>query len=132
MLIDVDHFKRINDTAGHPQGDRVLVLVSAFLCEAVGDQGRVSRIGGEEFAVLCPRLEAGSGMRLAETLCTGVAGLPLPAQAGPRSVTVSIGLAVFDPRRHRDLDGWMRAADAALYAAKSSGRDRVVAAATTD
>lgn len=129
MLIDFDHFKRINDGAGHPQGDRVLVLVSAFLRETVGTQGQVSRIGGEEFAVLCPALGADAGMRLAESLRAGVAALPLPAEAGPGHITVSIGVALFDGQRHRDLDGWMRAADAALYAAKSFGRDRVVASA---
>lgn len=128
MLIDVDHFKRINDSAGHPQGDRVLVQVSAFLCEAVGERGCVSRIGGEEFAVLCPGLGDDAGMQLAETLRAGVASLPLPA--GPGHITVSIGVAAFDAPRHRDLAGWMSAADAALYSAKSSGRDRVEAAAT--
>jgi len=132
MLIDVDHFKRINDSAGHPQGDRVLVQVSAMLCDAVGDGGRVSRIGGEEFAVLCPGLGADAGMRLAEALRAGVAALPMPSQAGPGHVTVSIGVAAFDARRHRDVDGWMRAADVALYSAKSLGRDRVVAAAAVD
>ncbi|MCP1373893.1 GGDEF domain-containing protein [Dyella lutea] len=132
MLIDVDHFKRINDSAGHPQGDRVLVQVSTLLCEAVGTHGRVSRIGGEEFAVLCPTLGAEAGMRLAETLRAGVAGLPLSSKVGPERVTVSIGVAVFDALRHLDLDGWMRAADAALYAAKSSGRDQAVAAARMD
>ena len=127
MLIDFDHFKRINDGAGHPQGDRVLVEVSAFLRETVGPQGQVSRIGGEEFAVLCPTLGADAGMRLAESLRAGVAALPLPAEAGAGHITVSIGVALFDAARHRDLDGWMRAADAALYSAKSFGRDRVVA-----
>lgn len=130
MLIDVDHFKRINDSAGHPQGDRVLVQVSAFLCEAIGEQGRVSRIGGEEFAVLCPGLGDDAGMQLAETLRAGVASLPLSPQAVPGRITVSIGVAAFDASRHRDLAGWMSAADAALYSAKSSGRDRVEAAAT--
>lgn len=130
MLIDVDHFKRINDSAGHPQGDRVLVQVSAFLCEAIGERGRVSRIGGEEFAVLCPGLGDDAGMQLAETLRAGVASLPLSPQAVPGRITVSIGVAAFDASRHRDLAGWMSAADAALYSAKSSGRDRVKAAAT--
>lgn len=129
MLIDFDHFKRINDSAGHPQGDRVLAVVVDYMSETVGKFGHLARIGGEEFAVLCPRFGAESGLRLAEVLRAGVAALPLPADVQVEHVTVSIGLALLDGVRCSDLDGWMRAADAALYAAKSYGRDRVVASA---
>ncbi|WP_177229203.1 GGDEF domain-containing protein [Dyella sp. OK004] len=129
MLIDFDHFKRINDSAGHPQGDRVLAVVVDYMRETVGKFGHLARIGGEEFAVLCPRFGAEAGLRLAEVLRAGVAALPLPPDVPVEHVTVSIGLALLDGVRCGDLDGWMRAADAALYAAKSYGRDRVVASA---
>lgn len=127
MLIDFDHFKRINDSAGHPQGDRVLSMVTEYLSGVIADVGHIARIGGEEFAVLCPKLGAEAGLRLAETLRAGVAALSLPAAVPLEHITVSIGMALFDGHRCHDLDSWMRAADAALYSAKSFGRDRVVA-----
>lgn len=127
MLIDFDHFKRVNDSAGHPQGDRVLSMVTEYLSGAIADVGHIARIGGEEFAVLCPKLGAEAGLRLAETLRAGVATLPLPAAVPLDHITVSIGVALFDGERCHDLGSWMRAADAALYSAKSFGRDRVVA-----
>jgi diguanylate cyclase (GGDEF)-like protein len=127
MLIDFDHFKHINDSAGHPQGDRVLAMVAEYLSAAVAQVGHVARIGGEEFAVLCPRLNASTALRLAETLRAGVAALPMPADVPVANITVSIGVALFDGERCFDLGSWMRAADAALYSAKSYGRDRVVA-----
>ncbi|WP_140649416.1 GGDEF domain-containing protein [Rhodanobacter glycinis] len=126
MLIDFDHFKQVNDSAGHPQGDRVLSLVTGYLNRAVAATGHVARIGGEEFAVLCPRLGAEAGLRLAETLRAGVAALPLPATVLLDHITVSIGVALFDGSQCHDLSSWMKAADAALYSAKSFGRNRVV------
>ncbi len=127
MLIDFDHFKRINDTVGHQQGDRVLVIVTDYLRHAVGTAGHIARIGGEEFIVLCPQFGAEDGMRLAETLRAGVAALTLPAELQVTHITVSIGVALFDGERCHDVSSWMRAADTALYSAKSYGRDRVVA-----
>jgi len=127
MLIDFDHFKRVNDSAGHAQGDRVLSMVTEYLSGAIADIGHIARIGGEEFAVLCPRLGAEAGLRLAETLRAGVAALSLPAAVPLDHITISIGVALFDGERCHDLGSWMRAADAALYSAKSFGRNRVVA-----
>ena len=129
MLIDVDHFKRINDGAGHPQGDQVLRIITDGLRRAVGDAGHVARIGGEEFAVLCPGCGAVAGMRLAETLRAEVASLLLPPEVRVGKVTISIGVAVFDGIRCHDQSSWMRAADMAMYEAKSHGRNRVVASA---
>ena len=129
MLIDFDHFKRINDSVGHQQGDRVLVIVTDYLRHAVGSAGHIARIGGEEFIVLCPKYGAEDGMRLAESLRAGVAAIALPAELGVAQITVSIGVALFDGERCHDVSSWMRAADTALYSAKSYGRDRVVASA---
>jgi diguanylate cyclase (GGDEF)-like protein len=128
MLIDFDHFKRVNDSAGHPVGDRVLAMVAECLERGARGAGHAARVGGEEFAVLCPHLGAEAGVRLAETLRSAVAALPMPAAVATRSMTISVGVAVFDGRCCRDLSGWMRAADSALYSAKSYGRNRVVAA----
>ncbi|MEO7065464.1 MAG: GGDEF domain-containing protein [Rhodanobacter sp.] len=129
MLIDVDHFKRINDAAGHSQGDYVLRTISDGLRRVAGTTGHVARIGGEEFMVLCPRCGAMTGMQLAESLRAAVAALVLPAEVGTSKVTISIGVAVFDGTRCHDLSSWMRAADTAMYEAKSHGRNRVVASA---
>ncbi|MEW9625436.1 diguanylate cyclase [Rhodanobacter geophilus] len=126
LLIDIDHFKSINDSIGHPQGDRVLRLLTDYLRIAVGSCF-VARIGGEEFAVLCPQAGLAAGLRLAEILRAGVAALMLPKDLQVARLTISIGVAQFDGVRCHDLSSWMRAADLALYAAKSGGRDQVVA-----
>lgn len=128
MLIDFDHFKRVNDSAGHPVGDRVLAMVAECIANGVQPPSLAARVGGEEFAVLCPRLGAEAGVRLAENLRATVAALPMPAAVADRQMTISIGVAVFDGRCCHDLSGWMRAADNALYSAKAYGRNRVVAA----
>ncbi|WP_329741345.1 GGDEF domain-containing protein [Dyella sp. A6] len=127
LLIDVDHFKRVNDQAGHAQGDLVLTIVTSCLCRVSGAAGHVARIGGEEFVVLCPDMGAEAGMRLAETLRAEMAAMPLPADAKVSRITISIGVAVFDGVRCHDISSWMRSADQALYEAKAHGRNRVVA-----
>ena len=127
LIIDIDHFKHINDSAGHLQGDRVLRLLTDYLGGAVDPPGFVARIGGEEFAVLCPRIGLQAGVRLAEALREGVAKLRLPDDLPVERLTISVGVAPFDGVRCHDLSSWMRAADIALYAAKSGGRDQVQA-----
>ena len=131
LLIDIDHFKRINDSIGHPQGDRVLRMLGEYLGGAVGAPACVARIGGEEFAVLCPRAGLAAGMRLAEQLRAGTAALVMPDDLPLEQLTISIGVAAFDGVRCHDLSSWMRAADLALYAAKSGGRDQVAASGPT-
>ena len=127
LLIDIDHFKSINDSIGHPQGDRVLRLLTDYLRGAVGEASFVARIGGEEFAVLCPHAGLTAGMRLAESLRAGAAAMVLPKDLPVGKLTISIGVAQFDGVRCHDLSSWMRAAGLALYSAKSGGRDQVVA-----
>jgi diguanylate cyclase (GGDEF)-like protein len=129
LLIDIDHFKRINDSVGHPQGDLVLLAVSGYLSGHVDTSCHLARIGGEEFAVLCPGYGIDVAMRLAETLREGVAALPLIEGLKDLRVTISIGVAMLDGTHCHDLSSWMRAADSALYAAKACGRDRVVQSA---
>jgi diguanylate cyclase (GGDEF)-like protein len=129
LLIDIDHFKSINDSVGHPQGDLVLLEVSSYLAATVDPACHLARIGGEEFAVLCPAYGVDAAMRLAESLREGVAALLLSGELKHLRVTISIGVALFDGVRCHDLSTWMRAADGALYSAKSGGRDRVMASA---
>jgi diguanylate cyclase (GGDEF)-like protein len=134
LLLDIDHFKRINDRHGHAVGDAVLVEVARRLNQAVRGDDLIVRWGGEEFLVASLRLPAERVHQLAERLRLAVASLPIESPAGPLMVTVSIGHAHF-PLRGEPALGWERAidrVDAALYAAKAAGRNRACAARPTD
>jgi diguanylate cyclase (GGDEF)-like protein len=119
LMVDVDHFKAINDLHGHDGGDRVLQRVAQALQRGLRDGDIVARWGGEEFCVLLPRITPVDARALAERLAQQIA-----AEGDPR-VTVSIGLAVADVAGD-SADGVIRRADDALYAAKRAGRNRVV------
>lgn len=122
-LIDVDHFKRLNDRWGHPAGDAALRRVADLLRRAVGRRGLVARIGGEEFAVLLPRVGLNDAAALADRIRSAIAADQWTVDDHPMGVTVSIGLAAFE----QDEDGprTLRRADQALYAAKHGGRNAV-------
>lgn len=126
LLVDFDHFKRVNDSAGHAVGDRVLEQVARCLTEQAQGRGHVARIGGEEFAVLALDCDHDRGLQLGERLRLAIAALAPPAELAQRQMTVSIGAAVCDQQDCRDLGDWMQTADQALYAAKAAGRNRVV------
>ncbi|XVQ09260.1 GGDEF domain-containing protein [Spirillospora sp. CA-255316] len=124
LLIDIDHFKRVNDTHGHLVGDQVLVGVATTLCGQLRDYDVVGRFGGEEFVVLLPGADTVEACRVAERLRGRVRRLAVPAEEGTVGVTISVGVALF--RMHgQDLIELLAAADLALYRAKQSGRDRV-------
>jgi diguanylate cyclase (GGDEF)-like protein len=125
LLGDIDHFKAVNDTHGHQAGDDVLRTLGERLREELRAFDLLYRIGGEEFVVLAPGASLAEGRGLAERLRGAVAG---EAVAG-LPVTMSWGVAVSDPERPFEWEPLYRAADAALYEAKSSGRDRVCSAA---
>ena len=129
MMVDLDHFKRINDTGGHPFGDLVLGAVVDCMRHVVGGDGSLARLGGEEFAVMCPRIGGEAALHLAERLRTEVAALRFPQEQQTVGITISIGLAMFDDQRNHNTDSWLRNADDALYLAKEHGRNRVVASA---
>ena len=127
LLVDVDHFKRVNDSHGHLIGDDVLRALATELRQQVRESDVVGRFGGEEFTVLLPRTDADGACRIAERLRSS-AGL-LSVAADPRtqasiSVTVSIGVAVLG-QHGRDLFELLAAADLALYRAKDDGRNLV-------
>ena len=126
LSIDADHFKGFNDRYGHPAGDRALKQVAAVLCgRAAQAGGSAFRVGGEEFALLV-RCEPGEAAMLAESVRAGVAALGLPHADHPRGIlTLSVGMAHGALAPAASLQGWIDAADAALYAAKRQGRDRV-------
>lgn len=128
LLFDFDHFKRINDRCGHPFGDLVLNVSLQRLHDSVGEQGHLARLGGEEFIVLCPHIGGAMALRLAEKLRGAVAAAEFPDAPEDLEVTISIGIALFDGNRCHDVGSWLRAADDAMYAAKTRGRDQVVVA----
>jgi eukaryotic-like serine/threonine-protein kinase len=130
IMVDIDHFKRINDSYGHPVGDEVIRVVAARLREATRGSDVLGRYGGEEFAVVTP--ETGeSAVRLAERLREVVCRDPVPTEAGPLAVTISVGIAHVD-RGGEHLRQLLARADAALYEAKERGRNRVAAARASE
>jgi len=126
-LLDVDHFKRINDTHGHAVGDAVLSGIGGRLRETLRPLDLAVRLGGEEFAVIWAQPEAGGEVRLGERLREVVGSQPFATAAGPLAVTVSVGIARAQGPDEAPEALFSRA-DAALYAAKGAGRDRVVQA----
>ena len=129
-VVDVDHFKRVNDEEGHPAGDAVLQAVAERLSSAVRPGQVLGRWGGEEFLALSPALSDDAALRFGERLRTLVGWEPVALDGGRRRrVTVSVGLAAGVPAEGEDL---VAQADAALYRAKRDGRDRVVRASDPD
>jgi diguanylate cyclase (GGDEF)-like protein len=128
VIIDIDHFKSFNDFYGHPAGDACLQAVARCLAEQVRGTGDVvARVGGEEFAILLPDLTVDTAGDIAERVRQAVAALELPhLGCGPgRTVTVSCGACSLVPEPGTTPKDLFAAADAALYAAKQAGRNRV-------
>jgi diguanylate cyclase (GGDEF)-like protein len=126
-LVDLDHFKRINDTLGHAAGDRVLTTAAGRLLSHVRPYDTVFRYGGEEFLLCLPNADLATATVICDRLRAIVAEAPVEIEgAGTVPVTASIGVAAFRPGPVKEA---IEAADRALYAAKRGGRDRVVAAA---
>jgi len=131
VLLDVDHFKRVNDTHGHPFGDRVLQLVGEAMHRALRTVDAPCRYGGEEFAVVLTQTDLAGAMIVAERLRAAVAGLGLAHRGTPVPVTASCGVAageLVSPTSRCSSALLVEMADEALYAAKQAGRDRVSAA----
>jgi diguanylate cyclase (GGDEF)-like protein len=137
-LLDLDHFKKVNDTHGHLVGDKALRAVSGVLREQMRSYDLAGRFGGEEFAVLLPQTREAQALTIAERLRTAIAALSVPVSeddlAGVRvQVTVSIGVAALnrDGTGACDLTALLAAADAALYRAKQAGRNRICLASAS-
>jgi two-component system cell cycle response regulator len=126
LLIDIDHFKNVNDTYGHLAGDDVLVEVSGMLHRVVRAVDMVSRYGGEEFVIVLPETAASGAEAFAERLRELIEGHAFaPLRGGPIRVTTSIGVANFPGFGVESVDDLLAAADQALYRAKADGRNRV-------
>ena len=124
IMLDVDHFKRINDTFGHASGDACLRAIASILRNAIRAEDTAYRIGGEEFLVICPMLGTGAAAKLAERLRQAIGSHTIMAEGRRIDLTVSLGVAGFESEMECG-DDILRAADEALYEAKNSGRDAV-------
>lgn len=129
LLLDLDHFKRVNDAYGHAVGDSLLRALAELLSGLVREEDIVCRYGGEEFAVLFPNTTGADVAHRAEDLRSAIANLPLQfLRSTYMELSASVGIAVY-PLHGSTADLLLRAADAALYQAKEQGRNRVVVAA---
>ncbi|WP_150621551.1 GGDEF domain-containing protein [Pandoraea horticolens] len=123
LMLDIDHFKRVNDTWGHAIGDRVIVELTLVLRATLRKGTVIGRLGGEEFAVLLPEADAQRAMQASERLLTAIGSASVPGPNGPVRISASIGissLAVDDA----DFGTLLQRTDRALYAAKQAGRNR--------
>jgi len=123
LMLDLDHFKQVNDTLGHQFGDVVLRDFAHRVLSCVREMDTVARYGGEEFAVVLPETDVAGGCRVAERVIKAVRDEPFHDGELTQAVTVSIGVASF-PGHGRSATEVLHAADEALYAAKHEGRDR--------
>ncbi len=130
LVVDVDHFKSVNDRFGHAAGDHVLTAVAATLAGAVREGDTAARLGGEEFVLVLPGAGRAQAVERAEQVRRTVAAARHPVHGGEVVVTVSIGIAVC-PADGATAAALLEAADRALYTAKATGRDRVVVAGAT-
>lgn len=127
LMIDIDHFKPINDKHGHTMGDEVISAVGQAIRHCVRACDSAGRYGGDEFGVVCINADEADALAIAERIRACIAQLRLPGLP-LMQLTASIGMAALQAE-HASLHDWFNAADAALYRAKSDGRDRVVSEA---
>ncbi|WP_285418795.1 diguanylate cyclase [Pseudomonas sp. efr-133-TYG-5] len=122
-MLDLDHFKRINDNYGHLAGDKVLKIIATVLRKRLRSHDFIARFGGEEFVLLLPATPPAVGAKLLETLRAAIEACPFHFKGERVTITLSMGLASFRPGEHSDLV--LKRADQALYRAKNAGRNRV-------
>jgi len=124
-LIDIDHFKRVNDRFGHPQGDQVLVSLASVIQGELRRYDIIACYGGEEFIVLLPETAPDEGIAVVERLRIAVENITFPAPLEQLRVTVSLGVSVYPEERIASVYDLIHEADIALYRAKAAGRNRV-------
>jgi diguanylate cyclase (GGDEF)-like protein len=128
VLTDVDHFKSVNDTYGHPVGDQVLKGVAKILQETARDTDVVARYGGEEFALVMPETDAAGAKVIAERIRERVMATTFQTELGPLKITLSLGIATF-PDSGTEKHVLIEKADQCLYFAKHHGRNKSVTVA---
>jgi diguanylate cyclase (GGDEF)-like protein len=127
LMIDIDHFKNVNDVHGHPTGDRMLVAVARLLRDHLRKVDAVGRMGGEEFAVLLANADQAEGMLVAEALRRRLEGLRIQNDKNQSvGCTVSMGVSRWEPTEQDSFNAALARADTALYHAKTQGRNQVV------
>jgi len=129
LLLDLDHFKKLNDTFGHPAGDAALRCAAQVLDRHLRKGDQSARYGGEEFVVVLPGADEAGALKLAERVRQAIENERLIFEGARLAVTASVGAAVW-PRDGADATALLTAADRALYAAKEAGRNRTVAASS--
>jgi diguanylate cyclase len=122
-MLDLDHFKRINDNYGHLAGDKVLKIIASVLRKRLRGTDFIARFGGEEFVLLMPATVPAVGAKLLENLRASIEACPFHFKGEPVTITLSMGLTAFRPGEHSDAV--LKRADQALYRAKHAGRNRV-------
>jgi diguanylate cyclase len=125
-MLDLDHFKRINDGYGHLAGDKVLKIIATVLRKRLRPNDFIARFGGEEFVLLVPNSSLSDALAVGETLRAAIEACPFHFKGEPVTITVSMGVAQFQPGERSDLA--LKRADEALYRAKAAGRNQVQAA----
>lgn len=128
-MVDLDHFKAVNDTFGHPGGDAALAAAARALRTYIRGSDVARRFGGEEFVVLLPATDRRRAAAVAERIRATVAALEVPTGCGTARVTASVGVSTLAAGIEESLEVLLGRADAALYTAKNAGRDRVEIAA---
>jgi len=123
LMIDIDYFKKVNDTYGHLVGNDVLKELAIILRAQARQADAVCRYGGEEFLIVCPNTQLKAAHALAERIRAAVSDFQFPGV--PHRLTVSVGIAAYDPKRDRDSSAFLSRVDSALYLAKNEGRNAV-------
>ncbi|MFA7061812.1 MAG: diguanylate cyclase [Pedobacter sp.] len=125
LILDIDHFKLVNDTYGHLQGDWVLQIVSKYLSKGLRKYDVAARYGGEEFVAILPDATIKEALFVAERVRSSIQEIRFEGELSPLSLTVSLGVATFPAEGCYTVDEFIKLADDALYKAKSKGRNRV-------
>jgi diguanylate cyclase len=123
MMIDIDHFKTVNDRFGHTAGDEVIRAVGLILRQSIRPSDFAGRYGGDEFAVVCPQARLDDALAIAERIKTRIEAIRV-RHVPDLHVSCSIGVAMLGPQ-HADVRDWINEADAALYQSKDGGRNQV-------
>jgi diguanylate cyclase (GGDEF)-like protein len=126
LMLDIDHFKRVNDTHGHLQGDVVLQKVAIHIQKELRSYDIAARYGGEEFVAVLPDTSLKEAFNVADRIRLSVQGMRFAGSLADERITVSLGVAMYPSPCYEDIDGLLRAADDALYQAKGQGRNRVI------
>jgi len=128
IILDIDHFKQVNDTYGHLQGDIVLQKVAQLLQKELRAYDTAARYGGEEFIAVLPDATLEAAKFVAERVRASVQSTRFSGELSRLSLTISLGVAMFSPQGCGTVDGFIKLADDALYRSKANGRNRVEAA----